>query len=63
MSDRVDSLLPSTVPSVVIHTSTYEVGEALLIGIVFEPVFIGVGGVISVVSSSEAGVADWAERI
>src|SRR3954467_10012062 len=63
MSDSVVSLLPSTVPSVVIHTSTLDVGVGLVMVMVFDPVFIGVGGLSSVVSSSVAGVALWADRI
>src|ERR1700754_989806 len=63
MSDSVASLLPSTVPSVVIHTSTFDVGVGLVMAMVLEPVFIGVGGLSSVVSSNDAGVADCADRI
>src|SRR6478736_6307399 len=56
-------LLPSTVPSVEIHTRTYEVDDALFTEMVLEPGFSGVAGVSSVVSDSDDGVADWAERI
>src|SRR3954454_17254614 len=63
MSEIADSLLPSTVPSVVIHTSTVEVGVGFVMAMVLEPVFIGVGGLSSVESSSDAGVAVWADRI
>jgi hypothetical protein len=47
---------------VVIQTSTYEVGWALLTVMVLGPGFIGAGCVIAVVSSNDAGVADWADR-
>ena len=59
-SEIIASLLPSTLPRVVIHTRTYAVGVAVDTEIVLEPVFIGCGGVSSVVSSSDAGVADCA---
>ena len=62
ISDSAVSLLPLTEPRVVIHTSTFDTGVGLVMVIVFDPVFIGVGGVSSVVSSSVAGVADGAER-
>src|SRR6478672_10656959 len=62
MSEIAVSLLPSTVPSVVIHTSRYDVGVALSTVMVLEPVFMAVGGDSTVVSSSVAGVADCAER-
>ena len=62
MSEIADSLFPSTVPSVVIHTTRYCVGDALSTVMVLEPVFMGVGDVSSVVSSSVAGVADCADR-
>ena len=55
MSESADSLLPSTVPSVVIHTSTFDVGVGLVMAMVLVPVFIGVGGLSSVVSSNDAG--------
>ena len=63
MLEMADSLLPSTVPSVLIHTSTYDTGCGLVTVIVFDPVFIGVGGLSSVVSFRVAGVADCADRI
>src|SRR6185312_2766035 len=63
ISEMSARLLPSTVPNVEIHTSTYDVGDALLMVIVFGPGFIGVGGVSSVVSCSDDGVALRADRI
>jgi hypothetical protein len=63
MFDSAASLLPFTEPSVVIHTSTFETGCGSVTVIVFDPVFIGVGGLSSVVSSSVAGVADWEDLI
>lgn len=58
ISEMAVSLLPSTVPSVVIHTSTFDTGCGLSMLMVLDPVFIGVGGLSAVVSSSVAGVAD-----
>src|SRR5690242_18311955 len=55
--------LPSTVPSVVIHTRTLDVGAALFTEMVFDPGFIGVGGLSSVVSFSDDGDELCADRI
>lgn len=63
MSDMADSLLPSCVPSVVIHTSTFETGVGLAIVMVFEPGLSGVGGDSTVVSSRVVGVGVAADRI
>ena len=44
ISESAVSLLPLTEPRVVIHTSTFDTGVGLLMVMVFDPVFIGVGG-------------------
>ncbi len=56
-------LLPSVVPSVVIHTSTVDMGAAFGTGIVLWPGCISVGGVSSMVSDSSAGVGVGDDRI
>src|SRR5271166_4162989 len=56
-------LSPLVVPSLLIHTSTFDVGAALLTGMWLLPGCTGVGGVISVVSESADGVALCDERI
>src|SRR6185312_12874639 len=60
MSER---LAPSVLQSVVIHTSTFDVGADMLIGIRFWPACTAVGGVSAEVSSRLLGAAVVAERV
>src|SRR5262249_483218 len=57
------SLLPLVVPSVEIHTSRFDVGEAALTGMTLGPGLSAVAGGSTVVSSSLDGEAVDEERI
>ena len=63
ISEMSERLSPFTEPSVEIHTSTFDVGDASSTSMVFGPGFRVVGLVSAVVSSSVDGVAVDEDRI